>query len=52
MGRSLQETGRVANLSYMTPSEPSKDARTAIGATFYSDGRVMVIYLAPDPASQ
>jgi hypothetical protein len=29
----------------MTPSSPSKDARTATGATFHSDGRVLVINL-------
>lgn len=48
VGRGLQETGQVAKLSYMTPSDPSKEARTATGATFHSDGRVMVIHLVPD----
>ena len=50
VGRSLDETGRVAKLSYITPSEPSKEARTATGATFHSDGRVLVIQLAPEAA--
>jgi hypothetical protein len=48
VGRSLEETGRVAKLSYITPSQPSKEARTATGATFHSDGRVLVIHLLPE----
>jgi hypothetical protein len=48
VSRSLEETGLVAKLSYMTPSQPSKEARTATGATFHSDGRVLVIHLVPE----
>ena len=51
VGRSLDETGLVGRLSYVTPSQASKEARTATGATFHSDGRVMVIHLAPETAS-
>jgi hypothetical protein len=47
VGRSLEETGRVAKLSYITPSQPSKEAKTATGASFHSDGRVLVIQLVP-----
>jgi LssY C-terminus len=47
VGRSLEETGRVAKLSYITPTQPSKEAKTATGATFHSDGRVLVIQLIP-----
>jgi hypothetical protein len=47
VGRSLEETGKVAKLSYVMPSQPSKEARTATGATFHSDGRVLVIQLLP-----
>jgi hypothetical protein len=47
VGRSLEETGLVAKLSYVMPSAPSKGARTATGAGFHSDGRVLVITLAP-----
>jgi hypothetical protein len=49
VGRSLDETGLVARLSYILPSQPSKDARTATGAGFHSDGRVLVVHLAPKP---
>jgi hypothetical protein len=49
IGKSLEETGGVARLSYVTPSNPSREARTATGATFHSDGRLLVIHLIPDP---
>src|ERR1700676_1653937 len=48
VGRSLDETGFVARLSYVIPSQASKEARTATGATFHSDGRVMVVHLTPE----
>jgi hypothetical protein len=51
VGRSLDETGMVAKLSYVMPSQPSKEARTATGATFHSDGRVMVVHLIPASAA-
>jgi len=47
VGQSLEETGLVAGLSYLAPSQPSKEARTATGATFKSDGRMLVIELSP-----
>jgi hypothetical protein len=46
VAQSLQETGLVASVSYLAPSQPSKEARTATGATFHSDGRMLVIQLA------
>lgn len=45
VGQSLEETGLVAGLSYLVPAQPSKEARTATGATFHSDGRMLVIQL-------
>ena len=48
IGKSLQESGLVAKLDYVMPSKPSRQAGTATGATFHSDGRVLVIYLIPD----
>jgi hypothetical protein len=50
VSRSLDETGLVAKISFVTPSQPSKEARTATGATFHSDGRVMVVHLIPAAA--
>jgi hypothetical protein len=49
VAQSLQETGLVAGVSYLAPSQPSKEARTATGATFHSDGRMLVIQLAAAP---
>jgi hypothetical protein len=50
VGRSLEETGLLAKLSYVIPSQASKEARTATGATFHSDGRMLVIHLMPEAA--
>jgi hypothetical protein len=47
VARSLEETGLVAKEAYLVPSDPSKEARTATGASFHSDGRVLVIHLIP-----
>ena len=46
VSQSLDDTGLVASLTYVVPSQPSKEARTATGATFHSDGRMLVIQLA------
>lgn len=48
IGQSLQQTGLVTKLDYMTPSNPVTEAHTATGGTFHSDGRTLVIYLQPD----
>jgi hypothetical protein len=48
IGQSLQQTGLVAKLDYMTPSNPVTEAHTATGGGFHSDGRTLVIYLQPD----
>ena len=48
IGQSLQQTGLVAKLDYMTPSQPVTEAHTATGGGFHSDGRTLVVYLQPD----
>jgi hypothetical protein len=48
IGQSLQQTGLVTKLDYMTPSNPVTEAHTATGGSFHSDGRTLVIYLQPD----
>jgi hypothetical protein len=40
VGQSLDETGLIAGLSYIVPAQPYKEARSATGATFHSDGRM------------
>lgn len=48
IGDSLKETGEVARLLYMTASNPVKEAKTATGGSFFSDGRTLIIILHPD----
>jgi hypothetical protein len=50
IGRSLQDTGQVAMIETMIPADPVKEAKTASGGVFSSDGRTIVIYLQPEPA--
>jgi hypothetical protein len=52
IGESLNETGLVSKLAYVTPSQPVTKARTAHGAEYFSDGRTLVVYLtASAPAT-
>jgi hypothetical protein len=51
IGESLRETGLTAREDYMMPSDPIKQARTATGEGFTSDGRVLIIYVKPLPAA-
>ncbi len=41
----LTETGMLAGTSYLMPADPLREAHTATGGTFQSDGRVLVINL-------
>ena len=51
IAESLQQTGLVAKVDYVTFSKAVKEAKTAHGEAFHSDGRTVVIYLQPDAAS-
>ncbi len=46
VGATLDATGLVAKLSKLAPTKPSKEALTATGASFHSDGQMLVIHLA------
>ncbi len=48
IGQSLQETAAVAKLEYLTPANPLRQARTAHGQEFFTDGRTLIVYLQPD----
>jgi hypothetical protein len=48
IGRSLYEGGQVAKLDYMMPANPVKEAKTATGGGFSSDGRTLIVYLQPE----
>jgi hypothetical protein len=45
LGETLDATGEVAVLGHVTPSDPLKDAHTATGGSFHSDGQIMVVQL-------
>jgi hypothetical protein len=50
VSNSLNETGLVAKISYVIPTQASKEAKTATGATFHSDGRMLIVHLIPAAA--
>src|SRR5689334_14946887 len=43
--QTLQDAGKVASSEYLTPADPVKQALTATGDVYRSDGRILVIYL-------
>lgn len=45
---SLNQTGQVAELAYLTPRNPLTKAKTAHGQEFHSDGRVAIIKMVAD----
>lgn len=45
LGETLDATGEVAVLSHVTPADPLKEAHTATGGSFHSDGQILVIQL-------
>ena len=51
IGKTLQNTGNVAKLDYMTAKDAITKAKTAHGEEFHSDGRTLIIYLIPEAAS-
>jgi hypothetical protein len=50
IGRTLFETGNVALLDHMTPKVTVKEAKTAHGQAFHSDGRTLIVYMRPEGA--
>jgi hypothetical protein len=44
--KTLLSTGLVAELSHFLPDNPLKQARTATGGTFHSNGQVLILRLA------
>lgn len=45
VGKSFAATGLTGELSYVLPDDPVKEAVTATGGSFHSDGRILVIPL-------
>ncbi|HZV59653.1 MAG TPA: LssY C-terminal domain-containing protein, partial [Candidatus Eremiobacteraceae bacterium] len=53
--KTLLSTGQIAEVSHFTPENPLKEAHTATGGTFHSNGQVLILKLTPfkkDPAGQ
>lgn len=48
IGQSLSQTGEVALLDYMTSKNPVREAKTAHGQAYSSDGRTLIIYMTPE----
>jgi hypothetical protein len=44
--KTLTSTGLVTDVSYFLPDNPLKEAKTATGGTFHSNGQVLVLRLA------
>lgn len=45
VGETLFDTGLVSKFQHIMPSDPLKDAKTATGGGFHSDGRIIVMAL-------
>jgi len=48
IGQSLNETGLIAKVDYMTAANAVKEAKTATGGSFRSDGRTLILSLPPE----
>jgi hypothetical protein len=50
--KTLSSTGYVAEVTHFTPLNPMKEAKTATGGSFHSDGQVLILKLSEAPATQ
>ena len=50
--KTLASTGLVGEITYFLPDNPMKDAKTATGGSFHSDGKVLVLKLSESAATQ
>ena len=47
----LKQTGAVVKTDYVTPKDTITKAKTATGAEFFSDGRIVIVWLRPASAA-
>ena len=47
--KTLSATGLVAEVTHVTPSNPMKEAKTATGGSFHSNGQVLILKLGESP---
>lgn len=45
--KTLSNTGLVAEVTHFTPPNPMKEAKTATGGSFHSNGQVLILQLSP-----
>jgi len=45
--KSLSSTGLVAEIAHILPDNPMKEARTATGGSFHSNGEILILKLVP-----
>ena len=50
--KTLASTGLVAEITHFLPDNPLKEAKTATGGSFHSNGKVLVMRLSESPATQ
>ena len=50
--KTLSSTGYVAEVTHFTPSNPMKEAKTATGGSFHSNGQVLILKLSEAPATK
>jgi len=50
--KTLTSTGLVAEISHFLPDNPLKEARTATGGSFHSNGQVLILKLAESAPTQ
>jgi hypothetical protein len=48
IAESLKQSGQVVKTDFITPKDALTKAKTAHGEEFYSDGRILVVYLKPE----
>jgi hypothetical protein len=48
--KTLSSTGLVTEITHFTPDNPMKEAKTATGGTFHSNGQVLILKLDESPA--
>jgi hypothetical protein len=47
----LKQTGAVVKMDYISPKDTITKAKTAHGEEFFSDGRIVIVWLRPAAAS-
>lgn len=48
IGESLRNSGQVVKTEYVTPKDTVTKAKTAHGQEYFSDGRILVLYMKPE----